>query len=55
MPDPLDRLTLAQQKIDELFGPNYAKLHPELLVVILFAAMLIMLLVEARDAHRRRR
>jgi hypothetical protein len=25
MPDPLDRLNLAQQKIDELFGPNYAR------------------------------
>ena len=38
MPDPLDRLTLAQQKIDELFGPNYAKLHPELLVVVVQSA-----------------
>jgi hypothetical protein len=25
MPDPLDRLTLAQQKIDALFGANYAR------------------------------
>ncbi len=33
MPDPLDRLNLAQQKIDELFGLNYAREHPEVVVV----------------------
>ena len=38
MPDPLDRLTLAQQKIDELFGPNYAQQHPELLIVVVQSA-----------------
>ena len=31
MPDPFDRLTVAQQKIDELFGPNFAQQHPQLL------------------------
>jgi len=34
MPDPLDRSNLAQQKIDELFGPNYAREHPEVVVVV---------------------
>ncbi len=29
----LDRLNLAQQKIDELFGLNYAREHPEVVVV----------------------
>jgi hypothetical protein len=33
MPDPLDRLTLAQQKIDELFGADYARTHPEVVAV----------------------
>jgi hypothetical protein len=34
MPDPLDRLTIAQQKIDELFGPNYAREHPDVLITV---------------------
>jgi hypothetical protein len=38
MPDPLDRLTLAQQKIDELFGVDYARTHPEVLVVVVQSA-----------------
>jgi hypothetical protein len=38
MPDPLDRLSLAQQKIDELFGPNYAREHPDVLVVVVQSA-----------------
>jgi hypothetical protein len=38
MPDPLDRLTIAQQKIDELFGPDYARQHPEVLVVVMQSA-----------------
>jgi hypothetical protein len=38
MPDPLDRLTLAQQKIDELFGPDFARAHPEVLVVVVQSA-----------------
>jgi hypothetical protein len=38
MPDPLDRLNLAQQKIDELFGPNYAREHPEVVVVVVQSA-----------------
>jgi hypothetical protein len=38
MPDPLDRLTLAQQKIDELFGADYARAHPEVLVVVVQSA-----------------
>jgi hypothetical protein len=40
MPDPLDRLNLAQQKIDELFGPNYAREHPEVVVVVVQSARL---------------
>jgi hypothetical protein len=38
MPDPLDRLNLAQQKIDELFGADYARAHPEVLVVVVQSA-----------------
>jgi hypothetical protein len=38
MPDPLDRLTLAQQKIDELFGPGFAQGHPEVLMVVVQSA-----------------
>ena len=38
MPDPLDRLSLAQQKIDELFGADYARAHPEVLVVVVQSA-----------------
>jgi hypothetical protein len=38
MPDPLDRLTIARQKINELFGPNYAREHPEVLVVVVQSA-----------------
>jgi hypothetical protein len=38
MPDPLDRLSLAQQKIDELFGADYAREHPEVLVVVVQSA-----------------
>jgi hypothetical protein len=38
MPDPLDRLTLAQQKIDELFGSGFAREHPEVLVVVVQSA-----------------
>jgi hypothetical protein len=38
MPDPLDRLTLAQQKIDELFGAGYAHQHPEVLVMVMQSA-----------------
>jgi hypothetical protein len=38
MPDPLDRLSLAQQKIDELFGANYAREHPEVVVVVVQSA-----------------
>ena len=38
MPDPLDRLNLAQQKIDELFGADYAREHPEVLVVVVQSA-----------------
>ena len=36
--DPLDRLQTAQQKIDELFGANYARSHPEVLVVVVQSA-----------------
>ena len=38
MPDPLDRLQTAQQKIDALFGVNYAREHPEVLVVVVQSA-----------------
>jgi hypothetical protein len=38
MPDPLDRLTLAQQKIDELFGSGFAREHPEVVVVVVQSA-----------------
>jgi hypothetical protein len=38
MPDPLDRLNLAQQKIDELFGADYAREHPEVLVMVMQSA-----------------
>jgi hypothetical protein len=38
MPDPLDQLALAQQKIDELFGADYARAHPEVLVVVVQSA-----------------
>jgi hypothetical protein len=38
MPDPLDRLTLAQQKIDELFGSGFARAHPEMVVVVVQSA-----------------
>jgi hypothetical protein len=38
MPDPLDRLTLTQQKIDALFGADYARSHPEVLVVVVQSA-----------------
>ena len=38
MPDPLDRLQTAQQKIDALFGADYARSHPEVLVVVVQSA-----------------
>ena len=38
MPDPLDRLALAQQTIDELFGADYAREHPEVLAVVMQSA-----------------
>jgi hypothetical protein len=34
MPDPLDRLSLAQQKIDEIFGPDFARQHPDVLITV---------------------
>ena len=38
MPDPIDRLQTAAQKIDELFGADYARSHPEVLVVVMQSA-----------------
>ena len=38
MPDPLDRLQTAAQKIDALFGADYARSHPEVLVVVVQSA-----------------
>ena len=38
MPDPLDRLQTAAQKIDALFGADYARVHPEVLVVVVQSA-----------------
>jgi hypothetical protein len=38
MPDPLDRLTVAKAKIDELFGAGFAQQHPEVLVVVVQSA-----------------
>jgi hypothetical protein len=38
MPDPLDRLTIAKAKIDELFGAGFAQQHPEVLVVVVQSA-----------------
>ena len=34
----LDRLQTAQQKIDALFGADYARAHPEVLVVVVQSA-----------------
>ena len=34
----LERLQTAQQKIDELFGADYARAHPEVLVVVVQSA-----------------
>ena len=34
----LDRLQTATQKIDELFGADYARSHPEVLVVVVQSA-----------------
>ena len=34
MPDPVSRLQFAQQEIDKVFGPGYAREHPEVLVVV---------------------
>jgi hypothetical protein len=53
MPDPFDRLTVAQQKIDELFGPNFAQQHPQLLITVVQSAASILLNPEVHALRKR--
>jgi hypothetical protein len=38
MPDPLSRLQLAHDEINKTFGPNFAEMHPEVVVVVVQSA-----------------
>jgi hypothetical protein len=38
MPDPVSRLAPAQSEIDKLFGQNYARENPAVLVAVIKAA-----------------
>jgi len=38
MSDPVSRLRLAQQEIDNTFGSNYAREHPEVVAVVVQSA-----------------
>jgi hypothetical protein len=55
MPDPLDRLTLAQQKIDELFGSNYSRENPQVLIAVVQSAASDWAAPRHRHRHRARR
>jgi hypothetical protein len=38
MPDPISRLELAQRELDRVFGPDYARQHPELVASVVQSA-----------------
>ena len=40
MPDPVSRLQLAQQEIDNTFGGNYARANPQVVSAVMISASL---------------